>query len=335
MPSSASSIITRAGQRAKVISVDVTGNVYGYQSQALEELNDILEQIAQTSDFSAARQVFNFFFATNLVVSGAGNIVQAAANPLPLDYLRVETSGGSTGAQRSSKWFLQGVPYDMIELDYAEFYDQVLQPGMQSYPYYCTKDIAQFRLTAQFTGDLSTGSQTVTNVSSVTGISAGMSISGGIGPLFGIVPGTTIIGVSSAPTNTLTLSQAPALNQTGASLIAGTPATILVYPPPSGAFAARLPYQSLPPRLTQAQVTAGAVCWYPNDSSLIRWLAGRLMEYSDDTRQREIAAAAKEDFDAFLRQADDRANRAQTVQLDRRVFGRTFSTLRNTKKVGW
>jgi hypothetical protein len=40
-------------------------------------------------------------------------------------------------------------------------------------------------------------------------------------------------------------------------------------------------------------------------------------------------------MDEYLRLADDNANRAQTVQLDRRVFGRSFSALKNTKVIGW
>ena len=51
---------------------------------------------------------------------------------------------GSTGSQRSSKWYIQGVPYDMVEIDLTEFDDQVQQAGIQSYPYFWAKDFAPY-----------------------------------------------------------------------------------------------------------------------------------------------------------------------------------------------
>ena len=125
MPRTAASIISAAQQIAHV-------PLYG--TQALDEFNSLLRYIEETVDFSAARGQWNFFFNTNLVTSGAGNIIQTAGVPIPIDYLRVQVSGGSTGAQRSSKWYFQGVPYDMIEVDLTEFDDQVQQAGIQSYP---------------------------------------------------------------------------------------------------------------------------------------------------------------------------------------------------------
>ena len=333
MPQTASSIITRANQIARTIN---------YTSQALQELNSLLGHISRTIDFSAARGQFNFFFATALVSSGAGNIITASPNPLPIDYLRVPVSTGSTGAQRSSKWYIQGVPYDMVEIDLTEWDDQVQQAGIQSYPYFWAKDMAQLQITAQPTGDLDTTSQIVNNVSSLTGVAVGMSIAGGIGPQSIIVPGTTITVVTPGTPNTITLSQAPApptgqaaIQMAGASLIIGYPPMGYPYPPPSGAFPVMLRYQRIMPPLTQAQVNAGAYCWFDDDQALVDGLAGRMMAYSDDARDNPSEARFRQKMAQYLALADDNANRAQTVQLDRRTFGRSFSSLKNTKTVGW
>lgn len=197
MPQPALNIITRAMQRAKVGNINfVTGQVQGYLTQAIQELNSLLDFIAETIDFSAAMGTFNFTFNTNLVTIGHGNITAAGPNPLPLDYLRVETSGGASGAQRSSTWYLQGVPYPMVEIDLSEWDMQVQQAGMQSYPYFWAKDMSQRQIVLNTTGDITTGSTTVYNVPSITGIVPGMSIAGGIGPQSLITPGTYITAVT-------------------------------------------------------------------------------------------------------------------------------------------
>lgn len=364
MPVPAASIITRACYQAKTQL---------YTQLALYELNDLLDHIANTIDFSAARGEWFFTFATNLVSLGGGNIVQAAPNPLPMDYLRVPVSGGQTGAQRSSKWYLQGVPYDMVEIDLTEWDDQVQQAGMQSYPYFWAKDLSLWQPVIECIGDLSSASTTVANLGAIdpttttataanpalapsfTGpslslITPGMSISGGIGPQSVIVPGTTVVSVSGGPPPTsLVLSTAPvqssglAFTMTGATLLIGNPGIGLPYPPPSGAYNCMIRYQRRMPRLTQAQVDAGAYCWFPDDQVLIDGLAGMMMKFSDDARTNEFIGAGLGTNEGrfgggmakYLRLADDTANRAQAVQLDRRSFGNSFSTLRDTKKVGW
>lgn len=350
MPRTAASIIGRALQISKTGSTNAAGISTGYTVQALDELNSILGHICRTVDFSAARGQYNFTFATNLVSSGGGNIITSAPNPLPLDYLRVQVSGGSTGAQRSTKWYLDGVPYDMIEVDLTEFDDQVQQAGIQSYPYFCTKDIAQLVIVKVTTGDLSTASTTIQNVADLVGLRQGMSISGGIGPQSIIVPGTTITGLSGATNGTIVLSTAPQV-QSGqanitlaqATLNVGYAPTLLIYPPPSGAFNAMIRYQRMMPALTQAQVDAGAFPWFDDDYTLIDGLAGQLMRYADDARAVEYIGAGigREGgrFNARIAQytklADDNANRSQNIQMDRRWFGTPFQTLRNTKKIGW
>lgn len=200
MPQPAFNIISRALQRAKIGNVAASGtSIIGFGTQALQELNSLLDFIAETVDFAAAMGTWFFTFNPNLVNLGNGNITISGPNYLPIDYLRVQTSGGATGAQRSSKWYLQGVPYDMVEIDLTEFDDQVQQAGMQSYPYFWAKDLSQRQITSinptgmvPITGDLSTATTTVYNLPTLAGISVGMSIAGGIGPVSLVTPGTTI-----------------------------------------------------------------------------------------------------------------------------------------------
>ncbi len=338
MPRTASDIIARAGQIAKVGNISSTGVFSGYKTQALDELNSLSDHIAQTVDFASAMTQFNFTFATNLVSSGAGNIIQAAPNPLPLDYLRVQSSGGASGAQRSSKWYLQGVPHDMVEIDLTEWDDQVQQAGMQSYPYFWAKDMSQRAIVANIQGDISTASTTVSNVSSTAGLVAGMAVAGGIGPLSIVTPGTVIAAVG---VGTLTLSALPsvpngaAISLTQASLMVGYPPVGLPYPPPSGAYAAMIRYQRLMPPLTQAQVDAGAYFWFDDDMVAVNLLAARLMAYSNEDRAAQYQGLGEGAMAKYTQLADDRGNRGQTVQLDRRFFGAGFKNLPNTKLTGW
>ena len=190
MPRTAASIIASAQQIARVPL---------YQTQALDEFNSLLRYIEETVDFSAARGQWNFYFNTNLVTSGAGNIIQTAGVPIPIDYLRVQVSGGSTGAQRSSKWYFQGVPYDMIEVDLTEFDDQVQQAGIQSYPYFWTKDFARYQPIVEITGDLTVSAAPVTTGDVLTGggvplTGGGVPLTGGSGPGGG---GTSLVQITN------------------------------------------------------------------------------------------------------------------------------------------
>ncbi len=339
MPRNAAGIISAAVQIAKVPQ---------YTVQALAELNSLLDHISKTVDFSAARGQWTFTFNANLITTGGGNIVTTGPNPMPIDYLRVPTSTGSTGAQRSSKWYLMGVPYDMIEIDLTELDDQVQQAGIQSFPYFWAKDFAQYQPIIEVTGNLTAGSTAVSGVAIIdTGtvlgsIAQGMSIAGGIGPLSVIVPGTTIVAVGGGGTS-FTLSHAPTASLTGATLMIGNPAVGYAYPPPSGSYNAMIRYQRTMPRLTQDQVNAGAYCWFGDDQALTDGLTGLMCKYSDDTRVAEFIGGGIGSNEGlygrrmaqYLKLADDNANRSQVVSLDRRVFGGAFSTLPNTKRVGW
>lgn len=339
MPRNAAGVIAAATQIAKC---------QRYTVQALAELNSLQSHIALTADFSAARGQWFFTFNPNLVSTGGGNIVTTGPNPLPIDYLRVPVSAGATGAQRSSKWYLQGVAYDMIELDLTELDDQIQQAGIQSYPYFWAKDFSQYQPIIEVTGNLTAGLTSVAGVAiidaggAISSIAQGMSIAGGIGGVSAITPGTTITAVSGGGVG-LTLSAAATASLTDATLLIGNPAVGYAYPPPSGSYNAMIRYQRMMPRLTQSQVDRGAYCWFGDDMALVDGLAGLLCKYTDDTRITEFigsglgsnAGLFGKRMAQYLRTADDMSNRAQQVQLDRRTFGSSFSRLPNTKTVGW
>jgi hypothetical protein len=340
----AASIINAACTRA---------HVPRYTAIALDELNSLLRHIELTADLSAARGQWNFTFNPQLISSGQGNIITAAPNLMPIDYLRVAGSTGSSGQQRTSKWYFQGVPYDMVEIDLTEWDDQVQQAGISSYPYFWAKDFATFAPAIEAVGNLVSSSQNVTATildsgTQLSSILPGMGIAGGIGPLSVIPPGTTVTGVTlngNPPTSaTLALSAAPTASLTAATLLIGRQATGYPYPPPSGAYAVMIRYQRMMPRLTVQQVGMGAYPWFSDDETLVEGLTGLMCQYADDSRTAEFIGRGLGDQDGgrfgrrmgqYLRMADDRQNRANTVQLDRRVWGKAFSALPNSKQVGW
>lgn len=324
MPQPAQSVIQRAQYIAKAPN---------YSALALNALNGLLSDLCEHHDFAVARGVFNFTFNQTLVTTGGGNIVTSGPNPLPLDYLRTSGSSGSSGTQKSSIWYLQGVPYPMIPCDLAEFDVQVQQAGIQSYPWLWATDMSLRTITLATTGNITAGSPTINNMVATFGAAIGQSVSGN-----GIVPGTTLsnlVGVTG------TLSQNATATIAGASLVFGTPAVGFAYPPPSGAYNTMIRYQRQMPDLTQAQVDAGAYCWFPDDGYLVEELAGRLMQMTDDTRVTEYLGDAQHPGRAgrrlgeYISLKDDDSNRAQTVQLDRRAFGPSFNNLPSTKTTGW
>lgn len=116
----------------------------GKTLQAQQLLNSILSDICQTYDLAAARGLFTFTMSTSLTGTvGAQNIYSSGPYILPSDYLRVSGSSGSSGADKSFIWYLNGVPYPMIPCDLAEFDIQVQQAGQQSYPYIFATDMSQ------------------------------------------------------------------------------------------------------------------------------------------------------------------------------------------------
>ena len=104
-----------------------------------------------------------------------------------------------------------------------------------------------------------------------------------------------------------------------------------VYSPPSGTYPFTIRYYA-----QMADITDTAtVPWFPHQGYLRRKLAAALMGISDDDRQSKWDDQANAELEQYLKLKDNRSNRAQTVSLDRRRFGRGYASLPNTKTIGW
>lgn len=281
MPLSAYQIVQRSTEIA---------HCRGYIAQAEQFLNAILSDLCQTYDFALARGLFTFTFtSTSSSMIGGQNIGASGPYKLPADYLRTSGSSGAEGAQKSTFWLLNGVPYPMVPCDLAEFDMQVQQAGISSYPWLWATDMAQI------------------------------------------------------------------------------PPVGYAYPPPSGDLAVTLRYQRQMPDVVWTGVllldnhgnpifdnngnpiftgapgglgTGVLPPWFPNQRYLINQTAGMLMESVDDQRAALFLGGsegigAEAILDKYLKMKDDDTNRAKTVQLDRRRFGKQFPLLRNTKTIGW
>lgn len=235
-------------------------------------LNVILSDLCQTYDFELARgdYVFNFSPSTTTTAAYPNNVAGSGPYDLPADYLRVDRG--------EFVWYLDGVPYPMINVDMAEFDMMVQTAGFQSYP-------------AIFATDLST-----------------------------MPP-------------------------------AGANATAVIWPPASGSYQALIRYFRQMPDIGSGTLATGwnpgviapesstVIPWFPNQTYLITRLAGELMKDTSDTRWQVFLGDGDEGAQGilkrYLKMKDDYNDRAKTVSLDRRRFGRNFSTLPNTKQTGW
>ncbi len=116
------------------------------------------------------------------------------------------------------------------------------------------------------------------------------------------------------------------------------PPNLLVWPPASGAYPCMIRYRRQMPDITTPE-TSSTVPWFPNQNYLTTRLAGELMRITNDDRWQatldESASGAQGVLNRYLKLKDDHTNRAQTVKLDRRQFGRAWSRLRDTKTIGW
>lgn len=104
-----------------------------------------------------------------------------------------------------------------------------------------------------------------------------------------------------------------------------------VYSPPSGAYPFQGRYYAQMADITDTSV----VPWFPSQGYLRRKVAALLMGITDDEREQTWIDRAEKELRSYLQLKDNRSNRASTVKLDRRRFGRTYSTLPNTKTIGW
>lgn len=116
-----------------------------------------------------------------------------------------------------------------------------------------------------------------------------------------------------------------------------TPAAY-IYPPPSGAYPCLVRYYAQPADIVTPE-TSATVPWFPNSTYLYTRVAGELMKITDDERWQAFLGEGPEGaqgiLSRYLKLKDDSQNRAMTVKLDRRRFGPKFSTLPNTKTIGW
>src|SRR6266853_1721522 len=94
----------------------------GKYIQGRQFLNSILSDICQEYDIAAARGQYVFNFTPGMTAplplpQTPASTLGSGPYPMPLDYLRLSGSSGSTGAQRSFIWWLNGVAYSVIPYD--------------------------------------------------------------------------------------------------------------------------------------------------------------------------------------------------------------------------
>jgi hypothetical protein len=302
----------------------------GKTAQAQQFLNAILADLCRTYDFADARGQFKFNFNPGLTSNfGSGPY------PLPLDYLRVGAAG-STGAQRAYIWYLNGVPYPMVPVDLAEWDMQVQQAGLNSYPWLWATDMGDLpddRIICSTAAAITDGSTAIAVPTAATGfarILAGMGVAGQ-----GIVPGTTLVSITAGGAGVL--SVAATLTLSNASVFFGSVPNGYAYPPPSAALPVSIRFQRLMPDI----VDFSRVPWFPKTDYLIEKLTGRLCQLNDDDRATlllggpNVVGSPDNKLSLFLAMKDAQTDRVNTVQLDRRRFGSSFSKLPNTKQIGW
>jgi hypothetical protein len=113
-----------------------------------------------------------------------------------------------------------------------------------------------------------------------------------------------------------------------------SPPVAVVWPGASGAYPCMVRYCAQMPDIDTPETSATAP-WFPNTRYLVKQLSSILMDLNDDDRAAGFYAQAEEVLRSYLQMKDDNANRSKRVTLDRRRFSRNFSSLPNTKTVGF
>lgn len=113
-----------------------------------------------------------------------------------------------------------------------------------------------------------------------------------------------------------------------------SPPVMYVYQAPSGAYPVYGRYKRQMADVASPQ-TSAATSWFNSDRYIYLKLCADLCRYVDDQRSSQFDAEAKEMLRTYLQMEGDRLARAETVHLDRRRFGRRYSSLPNTKTTGW
>lgn len=121
-----------------------------------------------------------------------------------------------------------------------------------------------------------------------------------------------------------------------------TPTNLYVWPPPSGAYPVTMEYYRAMADIATPE-SSSAVPWFPNQTYLLRRLAGELMLIASDQRANGFLGDNDELYPQgagtilrkYMRMKDDELGFVKTVSLDPRMFGSPFRGLKNTKLVGW
>ena len=118
MPLSCSQLIALAVQKA---------NAPGFVSQAGQELNLLLEHLAQTYDFASSQGWWAGTFGQGIGgdVNSASVVAGSGPYQVPVDFLRMDLN--------DFFWVNQGINYFPTPLDISEFDQLVQQPGFTSY----------------------------------------------------------------------------------------------------------------------------------------------------------------------------------------------------------
>jgi len=123
-----------------------------------------------------------------------------------------------------------------------------------------------------------------------------------------------------------------------ATFLEESPAGIVFYPPPSGAYSTMVRYQRQMPDIANPEVSS-TVPWFPNQQYLRTRLAGELFAITDDERAvaylGDTEIGAQGILQRFLKLANDNENRSQMVKMDRRTFRPNNNALPVTKLTGW
>lgn len=142
--------------------------------------------------------------------------------------------------------------------------------------------------------------------------------------------------VQTAGINNFPTTYATDTSQAAVTALGGP--ALYAWPPPNGVYATTIRYYSQLPDIANP-ATSAVVPWFPNQNYLITRVAGELMKITDDDRASlflgESEVGATGILTKYLKLKDDSSSRAATVKLDRRRFGNSEATLRNTKLVGW
>jgi hypothetical protein len=118
----------------------------------------------------------------------------------------------------------------------------------------------------------------------------------------------------------------------------GLACNLYCWVPASGAYPVTIRYY---PQMADIPTpeTSSVVPWFPNQQYLLTRLAGQLMQLTNDDRYKEYLGDGAFGSEGILRKylelKDDPEGRVNTVKLDRRRFGNSWSGLKDTKLIGW